>query len=73
MELVASAKGMLMVSRRRTPAIHGLGPRQLQWCTQRWPSFADRRVVQRNHEIASAAYRIAGLIEEARDHMGRTV
>jgi hypothetical protein len=64
-ELVATAKGMLMVSRRKTAPIAGLGPKQLQYLLDK--GWIDRRRVTRLHE--KAAYEMRG--DENREHMER--
>jgi hypothetical protein len=54
-ELVATAKGMLMIARRPTPPIGGLGPRQIEWCTAHLTGFAWPRVTRlAEHERAAA-------------------
>jgi hypothetical protein len=58
MELVASAKGILMIARRPTPPIAGLGPRQLQWCADNLTGFAWPRV-QRLADVRPAGERVA--------------
>jgi hypothetical protein len=66
MELVASAKELLFVSRRRVQPIGGLGPRQLQWIAARGWLAGPRVTRMADHERASAAYRIAQYVDEAR-------
>jgi hypothetical protein len=67
MELVATAKELLFVQRRRVQPIGGLGPRQLAWCTDNLTGFAWPRVQRlADHEKAAAAYRIAQYVDEAR-------
>ena len=38
-ELVATAKGMLMVSRRKTAPIGQLSPKQLDWLARKHPGI----------------------------------
>ena len=68
-EAVYSGKAMLMVNRRPTPPIAGLGPRQQQWLEARFPGISRNRVqrLEKNvsdHERAAAAYRIGQLAHE---------
>ena len=73
-ELVATALGTLMINRRTIKPIGGLGRAQLAWCAANLKGFAWPRVSRlADHERASAAYRIADCIEEARQHVARSV
>jgi hypothetical protein len=65
-EIVTDGMRLLMTQRRRVQPIGGLGPRQLQWIAARGWLAGPRVTRMADHERAAAAYRIAGLIDEAR-------
>lgn len=69
-EIVSNGLTLLMVNRRKTPAIHELGKRQIAWLESKFPGISRNRVV-RLHEHASTAYAIAERIDEARGHIAR--
>jgi hypothetical protein len=57
-EAVFNGQRMLMIARRPTPPIGGLGVKQLQWCEQHLTGFAWPRVQRlprpAEHERAAA-------------------
>jgi hypothetical protein len=61
MEMVATAKGMLMTQRRLPKPIGGLSPAQLAWCRSKWPWFEHNRVVrlERLADVRPAGERVA--------------
>jgi hypothetical protein len=58
-EAVYSGKAMLMISRRPTPPIAGLGRKQQQWLEARFPGISRNRVQRlADHERAAAERRV---------------
>jgi hypothetical protein len=73
-ELVTNGMQMLMVRRRAVQPIAGLGPRQLAWLESKFPGISRNRVSRlAEHERCAAAYRLAECIDEARQHVARSV
>lgn len=70
MELITNGVAMRVIERQQPAEIKGLGPKQIEWCRRRFPYFEHNRVVRlADHERAAAAYRIAGLIDDARERL----